>query len=505
MSSRVPLLAVLILGASLRVMGLGWGVPRYDDARARGTALRTTYHPDEDRMLWQLERMRPEVWDFDPKDYGWGTLETYLVGMALAGADAAGVFPEGWREAFRRARFPDSKRIFQIGRLLSASFGVATLLLVYVLAREHGGERAGLWATLVLAVSPLHVVHSHFLTTDVALAFWLTLALLLLRRNHHRGAGFVTGLALATKSTALFFLPVLPLTHAAKRPSGWWHAYPLIAAGFLCGEPYALLAFPDWLHAMTDLLRNNTVLATGTGPFALYARHGFQLACYGLGPLAVLLALSRVFGSRGSRLLLTATTTWALSLGLTWLPMARYEIPLLPWLAVAAGGALARLPKRAAFVAAPLAILPPLLLSLAQISVMREPHTADAAARWIVQVAPPGASIVQLWPEYPILDNKRYRLSLFEDPSGFERKPFRPVEADLAIIDDLRVLPLREELVRDLERNFTLAATFRKTPRLGPFVIPEPGAPHDWKYTHPEIRIYRRNTHAIIPGSSPKS
>jgi hypothetical protein len=48
------LIAALVLGAVLRLAGIGWGVPRYDGGLAQGTALRTSYHLDEDKVLWPL-------------------------------------------------------------------------------------------------------------------------------------------------------------------------------------------------------------------------------------------------------------------------------------------------------------------------------------------------------------------------------------------------------------------------------------------------------------------
>jgi len=489
--SAVILLLIVILGGTLRLVGLGWGIPRYDTALAKGTLLRISYHPDEDRMLWQLERMRPESLDFHPDDFGfWGTLQTYLVGLTLAGSQVAGAFETSWREGFRAAHPIDLPRVFMIGRLLSALFGVATLLVIYSLARG----RSGLWAAALLAVSPLHVVNSHFLTTDVALTFWVSLALLLLTRSQHVAAGLTMGAALATKWSALVLLPLLALAHLGRREPGWWKTYLALLGAFLVGQPYVVLDFGTWREAVADLLRTNAA-SPGLLPIELLARQSFHLAYYGVGPAALGLALLWLWQQRrepSTRLLVAASGLWFASLCLVKHPLARYTLPLLPLLAVAAGSALTRFSRRQAFLWGLVAILPPLVLSGGQLRVLTEPHTARRAADWIVGSLRPGSRITQQWLEYPVLDGSRFALSRFQDPFGVEGRPARPLDADLVVVDDFPLIPFRPELLSDLAQHYRLATVFRQPPRLGRFAIPEPARPHDWKYTHPEISLYLR-------------
>ena len=139
-----------------------------------------------------------------------------------------------------------------------------------------------------------------------------------------------------------------------------------------------------------------------------------------------------------------------------------------------------------------LTILPPLVLSAGQLRVLTQPHTAQRAADWIEETLRPGSRITRLWREYPVLNGNRFALSLFEDPFGIEGKPSPPLDADLVIVDDFPLIPFRPELLSDLRQDYRLAAVFHQPPRLGPFAIPEPRAPHDWKYTHPVLSLYLR-------------
>lgn len=481
------LLVVLLLGLGLRLGGIGWGLPRYDAALASGTAVRSSFHPDEDKILRQLAQMRPEVWDFHPGDFGWGTLHTYLVGGVLWGGRLMGAVEHPLR-AFREATPGELPRVFRIGRAVSAAFGVATLVPVFLLARRAAGPVAGLLAATVLAVSPLHVVHSQFLNADVALGFWIALATLCLDRGVPWLSGLTAGLALATKPSAVFLLPAFVWVHVQRRPARAWAAYPALAAGFLLGQPYALLAPVDWWRALAHLATRDG--ATGASMAEVTGQHAVSLALYGLGPVALILAVA---GLRRTGLVVSAAAVCLLvSLPLSRYPMARYTLPVLPLLAVASGVRLSQFPRRFRLALAALALVPALAVSLAQVGLMRRPHTAQRAADWIATHVDEGRSIVQLWPEYPILDARRYRLLAFDDAFGREARPYQPLEADVVIQDDLPFEPFRSELEEDLRRNYTPVALFEEVPRLGPLTFPEPAAPHDWKYTHPRLRLWRR-------------
>jgi hypothetical protein len=188
-------------------------------------------------------------------------------------------------------------------------------------------------------------------------------------------------------------------------------------------------------------------------------------------------------------------TRWALgalflALGLSRVPVARYALPLLPPLAVEAGVALSRLEPRKRLPACVAALLPPLLLSLGQDGILAGTHTAQHAGDWIAQHAPAGATVAQLWPEYPLLDTRRVTPVPLHTRSTAAGAP--PPAADLVVLDDLQVEPFPDATQAALLRDYPPAATFTRRPAPGPLVHPEPGPAHDWKYTHPALRVLRR-------------
>lgn len=70
-------------------------------------------------------------------------------------------------------------------RLFSAVFGIGTLLLTYELGRILFGARAGLWSALILAGCLNFAVIARAATPDAYLAFFCTLAMLVLVRGTH--------------------------------------------------------------------------------------------------------------------------------------------------------------------------------------------------------------------------------------------------------------------------------------------------------------------------------
>jgi len=444
-----------------------------------GLAGTLSFHPDEDKILWQLERMRLGALDLDPKDFGWGTLHSYVVGATVVALDRFGVFGDaGWRAAFRNGPAERFARLMLAGRAWSALFGLFSVGVVAAIAWQRAGPGAGVAAAALLAVSPLHVAHSHYLATDVALGFWLALAFLFLPRWPAWG-GFVLGLAIATKPAALALAPVLLLFERRAV------AVAAVLAGFLVGEPYALLAFREWAAAnLAIAARVGAAAPEAFSPLDLLGRHAAQLALYGLGPIGIALALlGLVRADRGLKL---AVAGLSLTLALSRFPMGRYALPLLPFLSVAAGVELARLRGARRAIALAAALAPPLAYSLASDAALFGAHPYQEAGAFVERQASAGASVARLWAEYPPLDARRYaRLSLV-DPFGLRGEPYRSLGADFVVLDDLPLHPWRPELLADLQAHYA-GRRFRK-----PLLLPEPWAPHDSRYPRPEVVVYER-------------
>jgi hypothetical protein len=100
-----------------------------------------------------------------------------------------------------------------LGRLLSAFIGVATVYLVYTIAKRLYGQSAGLLAGLFLALMPYHVVVTRQVLLDGPMVFCTTLTLLMLTRFAETerpiwlmSAGAGMGLAFLAKETSILLV-----------------------------------------------------------------------------------------------------------------------------------------------------------------------------------------------------------------------------------------------------------------------------------------------------------
>jgi 4-amino-4-deoxy-L-arabinose transferase-like glycosyltransferase len=119
-------------------------------------------------------------------------------------------------------------RILFWGRLPMLLLGLLLAILVFWWSWElHGNAGAALVSLLLIGFEPSIIAHSHYVATDVALATFSVMAMFFLWR-FTRGAAFYNlllassglGLALASKFSAVFLVPVFFLLLLLKWPSG---------------------------------------------------------------------------------------------------------------------------------------------------------------------------------------------------------------------------------------------------------------------------------------------
>jgi 4-amino-4-deoxy-L-arabinose transferase-like glycosyltransferase len=146
---RLLLGAVLAGALALRVYGLRWGLP-----------VRADMNPDEETVLAIVGRMSWQNMDPGAYFYGGFFYQACVVVRTILQALAPGI---------------DEPALVLAYRSISATFGAATVAVLYLLLRRLAptGPAPLLGATL-LAIMPLHVWDSHFAVTDVTLTFWTT-------------------------------------------------------------------------------------------------------------------------------------------------------------------------------------------------------------------------------------------------------------------------------------------------------------------------------------------
>ncbi|MCS7256827.1 MAG: glycosyltransferase family 39 protein [Thermomicrobium sp.] len=184
-----PLLftVAMLVGAGLRL----WSIDRYgvnsDEAVYLGQAAALAHEPTLSRFF-PLFRAHPLLFPF-------------VVALSL---------PVSGRDALDLA-----------GRVLAASFGLATIAATMAVGRVLFGTWVGATAALFLALMPYHVTVTRQALLDGPTAFWTTVALLaLVRYAATQRASWVVasavalGLATLTKETAVLFLGAVIVTFA---------------------------------------------------------------------------------------------------------------------------------------------------------------------------------------------------------------------------------------------------------------------------------------------------
>ncbi len=177
-------------------------------------------------------------------------------------------------------------------RVLTVLFLLGTIALIFMITRRTWSLFAARSITLVLATSAGFIAYAHFLTADIPVGFWMLLAFYFAQRILYGGgrldyalAGFLTGIATATKYNGLAVGIAIPVAHVlASRRSSWKGALLdgkllggllMVPLGFILGNPYAVLDYPAFV---TDFMYSLSVtpvyegVTSGTGYLPFFSR-----------------------------------------------------------------------------------------------------------------------------------------------------------------------------------------------------------------------------------------
>jgi YYY domain-containing protein len=412
------------VGAVLRFFGIRWGFPHH-------------FHPDENMMIIVLDRIGRG--HLNPEFFAYGSLPLYMV-RGLVGFSAA------------VTRAPVDP--YLVGRIAAALSGTVTLLVLFLLGKRIYGDRAAIFATLLLAVTVLHVQLSHFYTVDIFLTLIVVACLLAAWRCAQEGdlfsylaTGALLGLGGATKGAAVFLLPPILLAHwfgpGNRNRRRWSYAVLLAAAAlvfFFLAQPYAILDVGHFLRDLNEQRR----MVTGVGDFPYTRQYAgtipylYQVGntlAWGLGlPLELLailgcgLAAARALrrgGAWGDRFLLSFVIPSFLVVGFLHTKHMRYLAPIVPFLCLFAGRLVdesierlqARTWRMTAVVLAAVLFGLTALYALAFSRIYLVPSTRTAATEWIAANAGPRATIlIEHWDDRVPVDAPEGRYEFIELP-----------------------------------------------------------------------------------------
>lgn len=388
------------------------------------------FRPDEDVLVGRSVRMAADG-SLDPLFQNWPPLVFYIVASAEAVVAAFG------GGTLQGAVGADPSAAYLTGRVVSALATVAMVGFTYLAGRQAYGRSAGVIAALIVAVAPLAVRQAHFATTDAVQAALVAAALCAgLRATGRRGfvvAGALCGLAAAAKySGGVALVAVLVL--ALRGEDGRRNAIQAVAGAavaFAVPGSVMILHPRDYLGGLAFLGGNAFAVARPV-PIGLIYHPTISLPFgIGLGAYALALAGIAVAAWRRDRADTALLVYVAVFLALNALSREvffRYMLPLLPALAVLAGGAPRVLGARAPWLgpaAAALLVLPSAYASIQTDRLLGMTDTRRQAAEWMDANLPAGAAVKEPYyggPYYDqgvVDDNRRW----VDDPlaAGFRQ------------------------------------------------------------------------------------
>ena len=406
--SGALLAGVIAAAALLRFWALGHGLP-------------FVVGVDEPHIMSRVVRMMT-TGDFNPHFFDYPGLYLHL---QLAVACARFLWGAAVDGAWTSLAQTTAGDFYLWGRSITALLGTLTVYLVYLIGKRWS-TRHGLLAAGLVAVMPNHVRESHYVLTDVPMAFFVTLSFLLTLRALEKQtlrafawAGAVAGLAAATKyyGGVVVAAPLAAacMTRGAERSRT---TLALSVAGaavaaFLAGAPYTILDLPSFLNGFATLASAFQGGAPPEPAWLTYLKHLRNAMWW---PGALLLAWGAVHaivraitgpGKERFTLVVLFTGFYFALVGTRTLVFARYLMPLFPFISLLVAvailssvGVLRRLKvplaARTTLVVAlaAVAIVPPLKTSLSYDRMIARRSTALAAFEWLNGNVPAGSRVI---------------------------------------------------------------------------------------------------------------
>lgn len=546
MVRHLPILCVLVTGLLLRMGGLWYGLP------SKNLAL-TTYHPDEPKSFYSLERMAA-AHTLNPGDgFFWGSLHLYTLGFSLQIAKNLKWIRVPSRQ-YLTENFWMADRLYIVGRLLSIFFGVATIFLIYLIGKECVNNLCGVLSALLLALSPAHIFNSFVVRPDVMMIF---LAMLVLyfsfkllesdRLLYPLLAGLFSGLAAATKYNGGIFIFCPLLAHCLKRKEPlkflWIIFFSLI--GFVIGCPYALLDFQTFLKYLE---MNASLSKDGISPILYGPGWKSYLTVYlpyGIGGATTLLGLAGfstlgfvMFGKIGKKVV---EPGFDLKRGIVWIgsglaiyfftsfprhQQVWYTLPVLPFFLFFAAYfsvQLLELSKKFSAQWVGMLFLVSVLgynsvYAMAHLNLYRERNVRELASEWIEKNIPKNESVGivrsyfwtpgilrQYHPPYRLIQGGDAQSVLKDAVLGLEQVRKK---ANVIVLTEFEyrnyltpqfreTYPQQVQVLRSIMegKEYEEAARFDQTAKFLCFSFPKTAyPPDDWLMPNPSIRIYRKNS-----------
>lgn len=153
-------------------------------------------------------------------------------------------------------QFEDPLSVVRLGRTISALAGTAIVFIGYLLARRRMGITGSFFVAAMLALSPVLVVHAHYLKEDMLFAFFLLLSLYLLLRLLDKPStwrkialGAALGACYSSKYMGIVLLPIfLAAPFFLRIPSKKLFYKNFLPSSYIAIAVFLIINFPLFSH-----------------------------------------------------------------------------------------------------------------------------------------------------------------------------------------------------------------------------------------------------------------
>jgi len=397
------LLLALALAVALAVHGIWWGW--VEDWNPDSMALRHLL-TDRRHLLEPAEFLKPPFHTY---------LNFFLVVLPLKLLERLTQLVTGRPQDF-------AVGILYFSRLIQIALFMGVVWLTYRVVLRASTSPAARYAALAAATSAGFVLQTHFLTADIPVTFWMLASFACAqailvdgRRRNYLLAGLLAGVATATKYNGLVIALAIPIFHwfgntgtpllrrvVEKR---LLVGVLMVVVGFVLANPYAVLDFPKFSR---DFAYNYVITPVygGETTGSSYATFLLEIPeIVGWPLVAATLAGLAFSAARWRHMSLIERATVAAALGVFLLYYlkfaagarmeARFVLPVVPLLWIAAAGSWAAFARRFARVAMGLAAVA-LLYNLSASYWVGKRFAEDprmTAQSWVAGHIPAGSSV----------------------------------------------------------------------------------------------------------------
>jgi len=420
--TKLYLTGVILLAATLRLHNIDFGLPSlWDD--------------DEPFFLmFGLKILKNQT--LNPGWFGHpGTTTIYLISLCTAAVYATGGIIGSWANTaeFVAAIYARPEIIMVPQRIMIVIPALVSIWLTWRIGQFLHSAAAGLVAAAILALSPLHIELSQLIRTDVQMTMWIlwcVCAALPLcdayRKEPLIWSSLLAGVACATKWPGALIL-LVPVALVVVQPISWTARLKRLGLSFLCSAGALLLVSPflllDYRRVLANVMvegrsRHLSQSSSGLGETLYTYLFNVLPAALGwpallLGAAGLLIALRRKGPVKSAIPIAVPTLAFLGLLGLQSIMWPRWAVPMLPFLAIAAGISFAVLGERlgklgtsariAALSSAGLVLFAPLVVGARNAAVERSNDTRDLAVEWVQSHVPATASVAVETPAIALL------------------------------------------------------------------------------------------------------